>query len=212
MNNVKALEALKMLEMHDYANAGRTAEEAGSYRIAMLAYAEGGMHSEIRRLVDSALSGQIPSEHILDEATARLFSDAGLREERASVYEGIGIAKRDASYLQRAFDVYRDLGRNGLGEYRREVEGLIHGPMNSRVVDKARMLVEVDSEQPIGANVFAAVAAIRMYHKSTNPDFVRTAKEYIDRAYDMAGELERDVAIMPHKGPIDEIHKTLFEN
>ncbi len=200
MNNAKALEAVKMLEMKDYANAGKAAEEAGSYRIAMVAYARAGMHSEIRRLLRAAKEGRIPdAERLYDDATAKLFSEHGLRDVEAEVYETRGINGNDESYLSRAYDIYtsagdaqaslrtateikelRSLGRvRGRDELISEMEGRRSGwDLSDEAMQLSERLVHIDG--PL-ACCFAADQYARSYHNTRNLDHADRAVAYAAR-------------------------------
>lgn len=198
MNDAKRIEAVRQLKARDYANAGKTAEEAGSYRIAMLAYAEGGMHSEIRRLMKAAKEGKIPGvERLYDEPTARMFSEHGFHDAEAEIYETLGIKGNDESYLSRAYDIYMSAGDaqaslrtaaemqelRALGRIRGKDE-LIHEMEDRRskwdLSDEALQLSErlahIDGQL---AHYFAADQYARTYHNTRNPNQVDKAIDYV---------------------------------
>ncbi len=170
----------------------------------------------LSRKLAEALPGNICSElyAILTRHGTKPYAVS--EDTRAILEKGLQNGYGNLEALYEGFKGQAELAKSKFGVSdldvcRRQVETCIHDGASPETLDKALRLVRFDNEQPVGANVFAAVAAIKMYHMSQDLYYVRLAKEHIDRAYNMAEELERDVAIMPHKGPIDELHRMLFK-
>ncbi len=104
--------------------------------------------------------------------------------------------------------------KDGLEQYRRAVETQVAGDPDKRVVRKANRLSRRDKDQPVGANVFAAVANYKMFHTTQNFDYLIEAQRLIDAAYDMAEQAEREIGVKPHRDSIYremELYRTTME-